>query len=375
MIKKLITLLTISLIILACSSSSDEDSGGEMPDNNFDRTALLSNIADNIIIPAFQDLQTEISILDVARGNFINDMSQSNLDALSTAWLNAYKTWQHVEMFNLGEAENLGGGAFGFVSFFNIYPVTVADIENGAATGNYDLNTPNYHDAQGFPALDFLIHGVVTGDTNPIDKFTTNTNADGYVTYITNVIAQIQTLNNRILNNWENTYRDTFVGDTSNGLNSSLNKLVNDFIFYYEKGFRANKFGIPAGNFSNETLPEKVEAFYKQDISKELAIEGLQAIENLFNGRAYGSNATGESFKTYLEFLERDDIVTSINDQLAIVRTEINNLDDNFYQQIMSDNIQMTTTYDVIQTVVPLLKIDMAQAFNVTIDFVDADGD
>jgi hypothetical protein len=35
----------------------------------------------------------------------------------------------------------------------------------------------------------------------------------------------------------------------------------------------------------------------------------------------------------------------------------------------------MTLTYDVLQKVVILLKVDMLQAFNINVDYVDADGD
>lgn len=374
MIKKITTFVILSFIVIACSSSDDAGSTGDNNDT-FNRSDLLSNTADNIIIPAFQDLQSELSALDVARANFINDMNQSNLDALSAAWLDAYKVWQYVEMFNLGQANNLGGGAFGFVSFFNIYPVTVSDIETGANTGSYDLNSSNYHDAQGFAALDFLIHGVATGDVSPIDKFMTNSDADGYVTYITDVVAQMNALNNTILNDWENTFRDTFVNNTASGLNGSLNNLVNDFIFYYEKGFRANKIGIPAGNFSNESLPEKVEAFYKDNVSKELALIAMSAIEDMFVGRAYNGSATGESFATYLAFLDRNDLSTAITNQFAAARAAINGLNSSFSQQIETNNVQMTETYDTIQAAVPLIKVDMASAFSVIIDFVDADGD
>ena len=374
MIKKITTFVILSFIVIACSSSDDAGSTGDNNDT-FNRSDLLSNTADNIIIPAFQDLQSELSALDVARANFINDMNQSNLDALSAAWLDAYKVWQYVEMFNLGQANNLGGGAFGFVSFFNIYPVTVSDIETGANTGSYDLNSSNYHDAQGFAALDFLIHGVATGDVSPIDKFMTNSDADGYVTYITDVVAQMNALNNTILNDWENTFRDTFVNNTASGLNGSLKNLVNDFIFYYEKGFRANKIGIPAGNFSNESLPEKVEAFYKDNVSKELALIAMSAIEDMFVGRAYNGSATGESFATYLAFLDRNDLSTAITNQFAAARAAINGLNSSFSQQIETNNVQMTETYDTIQAAVPLIKVDMASAFSVIIDFVDADGD
>jgi hypothetical protein len=35
----------------------------------------------------------------------------------------------------------------------------------------------------------------------------------------------------------------------------------------------------------------------------------------------------------------------------------------------------MTNAYDELQKVVILLKVDMLQAFNVNVDYVDADGD
>lgn len=370
--KKLFLGVIITVLIAACSSS---DEGGTTGNNdNFDRGALLTNVADNIIIPAFEDLQTKLSALDVARANFINDMTQSNLDALSDAWLEAYKVWQYVEMFNIGKAEEKGGDK-GFVSFFNIYPLTLADLENGAATGNYDLNSSNYHDAQGFPALDFLIHGIATGDASPIDKFTTNTNKDGFVTYLTDVVAQMNALNNSYVSDWKNNYRSAFVSSTENTITSALNKLVNDFIFYYEKGLRANKIGTPAGNFSNTPLPEKVEAFYKKDVSKTLALDALNAVQDFFNGKAYKGSVTGSSFRTYLNELDRSDLATLINSRFDAAREKIQALDNSFYQQINSDNTKMTEAYDALQMAVVSLKVDMVQAFGVVIDFQDADSD
>lgn len=373
MLKRTIYLFAFVALLFACSSSDDSvDDNGD----GFDRTLLLTNVADNVIMPAFVDLQTELSALDVAKSNFINDRSIANLETLSNSWLEAYKVWQYVQIYNIGEADNFGGGERGFVSFFNIYPVTVSDIETGARTGDYDLNSSNYHDAQGFPALDFLIHGVATGDNLPIDKFMSNSEATGYVTYLTDVVAQMITLNNRIVNSWQSGYRDIFVGNTQSGLNGSFNKIANDITYSYEKDFRAQKIGIPAGNFSDGgSLPEKVEGFYKRDVSKLLALEALTAIENLFNGTAYNSSEKGASFSTYLEFLDREDLVTEINNQFSAGRNALNGLNSDFYQQVVENNSQMTAAYDVIQAAVPKLKVDMKQALNFVIDYVDGDGD
>lgn len=372
--KKIFLGFILLVFIVACSSSSTDD-GPSGKTDNFDRGALLINLADNIVIPAFEDLQTKLSALDIARGNFTSDLSQTNLDAFSNAWLDAYKTWQYVEMFNIGKAEERGGNEFGFVSFFNIHPLTVSDVQNGAANGNYDLDTANFHDAQGFPALDFLIHGVADSDADAIDKFTSNSSKDGYAKYLLDVINQMSTLNNSILSDWKGNYRSSFISGTGNTVTSSLNKIVNDYIFYYEKLLRAKKIGTPAGNFSNAPLPETVEAFYKKDVSRDLALTGINAAQDFFNGKAYNGSLLGESFKTYLEFLDRSDLATLINSKFDDARQKIQVLDDNFVTQINTDNTKMTEAYDALQLVVVNLKIDMIQAFGVVVDFVDADGD
>ena len=375
--KKFFLGLIITGLIVACSSSSSDD-GPTGGNDNFDRGALLTNLADNIILPAFEDFQSKLSALDVARANFINDMTQSNLDALSDAWLDAYKVWQYVEMFNIGLADGIDNTNFiGFVSFFNIYPLEVADVQNGAANGNYDLTTANYHDGQGFPALDFLIHGIADADMSPIDKFTSNSNKEGYVTYLDNVVARMNTLTNRITDDWKNSYRNAFVNNLESSSTGSVSKIVNDFVFYYEKGLRANKIGIPAGNFSNSPLPEKVEGFYKRDVSKDLALEALTAVEDFFNGRKYNGSATGESFKTYLQAIDRNDLVTTITTKFSEARQKLQALDSDFYAQVNSDNTKMTQAYDALQSAVVSLKVDMMGAFQVTLDegFVDSDGD
>ena len=143
-----------------------------------------------------------------------------------------------------------------------------------------------------------------------------------------------------------------------------------------DKGMlRANKFGIPAGVFSGNPLADKVEGLYSGEFSKDLALEALKAFEDFFNGKAYGGTSTVESFNTYLVYLERDDIVTSITSQLNLVESQVSGLLDNFNQQVITDNSQMLMAYDELQKVVTFIKNDMPNAFNVSITFEDNDGD
>ena len=159
--------------------------------------------------------------------------------------------------------------------------------------------------------------------------------------------------------------------------------LANDFVYYYEKGFRANKIGIPAGVWSG-LLPQNVEAFYKKDISKILAKEALTACTKFFNGTHFNGQFSGDGFYDYLAYLDdtnysnssmfiglNDDIVSSFSN----AEEKINLLDDNFINQIESNNMQMLEAYDAIQYGVVRLKTNMLSILGISVDYYDADGD
>ncbi|MDO5970451.1 imelysin family protein [Flavivirga aquimarina] len=364
-VRKILLTLTAVAFMMACGSSSSDDEPSEETDT-FDRGALLTNISNNIIIPAFQDLVTKLSVLESDKDTFITTPDQTNLDALRASWLEAYKVWQYVEMFNIGEAEAL---LYGFQ--MNVYPTNTIDIENNVSAGTYDLTSVNNNDAVGFPAVDYLLYGVANDDTSILAKFA----EANYKNYLSDVINQMKSLTETVLNDWTGSYKDTFVSQTGNTATSALNKFTNDYVFYYEKGLRANKIGIPAGVFSTDPLPEKVEGFYGKSFSKELVLEALNAVQDLFNGKAYTSSATGESFKTYLQNLERNDLVTTITTRFNDARQKLEALNDDLNSQINTDNTKMTEAYDALQLAVVSLKVDMLQAFNISVDYVDADGD
>ena len=70
------------------------------------------------------DIDTlKLETLKTDKDAFIADANQTNLDELRASWLEAYKVWQHVEMFNIGKAEEL---LYGFQ--MNIYPVSTTDV-------------------------------------------------------------------------------------------------------------------------------------------------------------------------------------------------------------------------------------------------------
>jgi predicted lipoprotein len=370
MVKK-ISVFILLVFIFSCSS---DDNSNSSTGDDFDRASLLTNWADNIIIPAHQDFSGKLNALNSSAQTFNTTPNQTNLDALRSSWLNAYKVWQHVEMFNIGEAEVLN-----YYFALNTYPVNASEIESNISSGNYDLAQVNSLDAQGFAGIDYLLYGIATTDAVVIEKYSIDANAASYKQYLTDLIARMQDLTQQVINDWTGTYRDTFVTSDGNTATSSLNKLVNDFIFYYEKGLRANKVGIPAGIFSSSSLPDRVEGYYNQEVSKLLVEEALDAVQNFFNGTHYDVSSTGASLKSYLDYLntikDGDDLSVLITNQFNAAEAQLGQLNSNFVTQINTDNTKMTQAYDQLQLAVVMLKVDMLQAFNVSVDYVDADGD
>jgi len=385
MTKKIFLVLFIFIFTFSCSSE-DDIQGDLLSDSteilesvidtnitlSFDRSAMLVFWADNFIVPAYKKLKDDISVLKESIASFNEEPLQANFEIVREKWLSAYKTWQHVEMFNIGKAEEIY-----LSSFMNIYPVNEERITSNINSGIYDLENPNNYASQGFPALDYLLFGLGENDTKILEKYQPSDN--NYSKYLVSVINKMEAKTNLVSNDWDS-YRDAFVISTENTATSSINKLSNDFIFYFEKGLRANKFGIPAGVFSTDELPNKVEGYYSKLYSKTLALESLYAVKNFFIGKAFENDAlVGDSFQSYLTFLNAKKNDTSLSDlilsKLDIAISSVTELNDDFTSQINTDNNTMLLTYDRIQSVVILLKVDMLQVLNVNVDYADADGD
>ncbi len=367
---KKITLLAF-VFLLGMSSCGEDDSLDS--GDGFDRAAMLVNWADNMIVPAYENYVSTLESLGNAANTFNTTPTISHLESLRASWLNAYLAWQSVSMFEIGKAEEIT-----LRNFTNVFPVNATDLDETIAGGTFDLESVNKQDEQGFPALDYLINGLGT-DQETVNIFLQETAESNHGEYLMALTNRLSSLANEVLSDWKNGYRDTFVTDNGSEATSSVNKLVNDLIFYYEKHLRAGKIGIPAGVFSSTPLSDRVEALYSEGESKTLFSAALDAFQNFFNGKHFTSTTTGESLASYLKFLNTvsgsEDLVTLINNQFESSRNVAAELDSDFEAQITSDNSKMLMAYDELQKNVVYLKVDMLQAMSIRVDFVDADGD
>ena len=366
--RKFIYILSI-LFIASCSSDNGSDSGSDT--SNYDKEAMLTSWADNIIVPAFEDYQQKVNTLNNDVTTFNGEVNLTNLNNLRSSWLEAYKAYQHVGIFDIGKATELK-----LTDKTNTYPTDTENILANINGTDYNLETQAQYASQGFPALDYLLYGITENDEDILDLYL---NESGYSNYLTAITTQLKTTADAIVIDWNNTYRETFINN-SNVVTGSVNQMANNYIENFEKDVRAPKLGIPAGVFSNGVFyPEKVEAYYKNDISKTLLIEATKASQDFFNGVTFGTTTSGPGLKEFLDAVDAtsdgEKLSTIINNQYATIFTEIDKLDDSFSDQISSNNSAMLTTYEALQQNVVYIKLDMISALSLTIDYVDGDGD
>lgn len=359
------------LILLTVGLFSCGEDNNSQPADTFDRSAMLEHWTDDIIIPSYTAFAGTTEQLQAAGTAFKEQPTVISLADLRAAWEGAYINWQRVAMYEIGKAEEVM-----LRNNLNIYPVDVTALEENVSSGSYNLELPSTNDQQGFPALDYLLYGLRSDDAELLNLYQSEPAYANYVQALTERIHELTTI---VLTDWTAGYRDAFVANDGNSGTASVDRMVNDFIFYYEKHLRAGKVGIPAGVFSGSPLENTVEGYYRRDLSKVFLQTSLNAVQDFFNGASPADALEGPSLAAYLQELKADKNGTPldelINDQFDIARNQIGSLSDDFVNQIETDNTAILATFDQLQLNVVNLKVDMLQVLNINVDYVDADGD
>lgn len=342
-----------------------------MLNDNFDRKEMLKFWAEEIIIPAYSEYSLQLNSLSDEAINFFDNPSTTSLTEFRTSWLNAYMAWQEVSMFDIGKAEEIG-----IRNFTNIYPTDTDLIHANIDAENFNLQLPSNFPAQGFPALDYLLYGVNDSENAIIESLT----EDATQKYTMTLISRLIELTDTVLGDWNNDFKDSFINNNGSSGTASTDKMVNDFLYYYEKFLRAAKVGMPAGVFSGDIKPELVEARYAGIYSKQLFLQGSSAAHDFFNGVSFNNLAQGKSLSQYLSDIHISnntdtDFSIALTDQWEVVSDLSTSLDDNFAGQLLEDHVKMLGLYDEMNKAVRIMKVDMMQALNIQVDFVDADGD
>lgn len=367
----IVALLGAATVFYACSKSSDK--GGETPDA-FDKAAMLTNYADNLIIPGYAAMQQKLQVMQTASDAFLAAPSVVTQAALKTAYQDAYLQFQRITSFNFGPAEavlldifaNFSGNLdynFNTSGELTGFSIDSVNIEKNISTGTYTLtaNTRASFYSQGFPALSYLYFGP-----NAITKFGTNTAAR--VKYVKDVVTRLKGLVDGIVTNW-GTYRAGFISNTKTNGGSPIAGIVNQLAYQMDL-LKGPRIGWPFGKQSNGTLfATKVEGYFTGN-SVALAVENINALKKTYTG---GGN--GKGLSDYLAALGKTTLNNDILAQFDIVIAKLTAIPDPLSTSLATQTATVEAAYKEIQKLLTLLKTDLASATAVQITFVDNDGD
>lgn len=374
--KKIVYVFLISLVFLIAYACSETNIDENINEDDFDRTTLTASWVNNLLSPAINDYQTKVEILNDAVVTFTNAPNATSLAKVRTDLFETAKVWQHVELFFYGTS---------FARDMNSYPADLERINtNLNSTVDINFDRTLLDATQGLPALDYLVNGLETTDEAIVVKY----QDEKYANYIKALTARMLSLTDSIIAELE-IEKDANINSVDNTISSYFSIQVNDYVQYTEKNFREKKIATPSGtrnrqaNISVNPSPEFVESLYSPENSKALYLEAYDAIQDFYYGRNYSTNANTVGLQEYLEFLGTTIMVDgtdiSLNDYIETLFDNIdaanNNIGNNFFEQTQDYNPNFDAVFDAIQEFVIAVKGNVINAFNLTIDFVDSDGD
>jgi len=373
--KKTCFVILLSAVLWGCSGTEEQATDPtDVQETN--RKAMLTSLADNIIIPSYASFKSKFDVMVSKSDAFIAKPEAAQLTEFRQAWAEAYTEWQKAEIFEFGPGET-----YVIRNYYNIYPANAAGITADISETSPNLEVPASYDRQGFPALDYLINGVGADDSAILQYYS---GADGTkrLAHIKRLTSRMSSLLSKVTADWNSTARETFINKTGLDISSSTSLMVNSVVLHYERYIRSGKFGIPSGAMLNGVpAPEKVEGFYKKDLSLTLAKTAQQAYVDFFNGKSVKTGTEGLSLKTYLNGIGAKDSATGktltdiINAQFEASNRKLGVLKPNLYDEVKTNNQAMKDTYTEMQKSVRMLKVDMTSAMSITITYTDNDGD
>jgi predicted lipoprotein len=360
------------IVVCGCNKKSDPDQSN----SGFDQSAMLINMADNLIVPAYEELSHESDLLVSTITTFAGTPNTDNLSAVQTQFKVAYKAYIHCEPYDFGPAN----GTVMLINSVNYWP-TKPSLINNEISGNAVISNDYVNslgaEKKGFPALGYLLFDITNGNAAVLDSFVTGDNAGRRKLYVQALAQNIAGNVKTVLQEWQGSYAATFKKNTGTELNTSLSLLLNNFVINFETS-KNKRIGTPIGRKDNFTTgpvdPAAVELPYT-DFAKDILAETAATLLNLYQGKS--SAGDGPGFDDYVKSLNSDGAALneSIKTEFNVFQTDIAAINSPMQTSIQTDVTPVYNSWVQSKKLLVLLKVDLAANLGILITFSDNDGD
>ncbi|MBS1580975.1 MAG: imelysin family protein [Bacteroidetes bacterium] len=362
------TAMAAMALLSACKKDDDP-----APEDRFDRTALLSDVAHRVIVPAYDALALSADSLRDAAQAFAAAPDDAALQALRTRWNAARERWAACEMFRF---------AFQYEQSINdqiaSWPINATVIE-GEIGGSGPIDeayiTSTGTTRKGFSAVEYLLYTAPDDPAAVVAAFTTGAHADRRATYLVSLCTHIAARTRALAQAWDTdgqNYASTFISNTQSDISGSLNLLVNAWVEHIEYT-RRMKVEIPHGIENGGTpLPDAVEdrRSHRSLANIRAGIRQWKAILSCGDGTGIDDNLDAVDAR-----YEGSALSGRIRAQLDACTAACDAITVPLDEAVLSQPEAVDALYLAIKRLTVLTKLDMASSLGVIITFSDNDGD
>lgn len=356
MIKKTniyITLICLFLII-ACNKEDNPQN------DNFDIIKYHESYTENLILPSISNLVTNTTKLNEAINNFTITTNETNLSSLRDAWKEVAISFSKTQIGNLGDIQM--SAVYLSIYSWDANEIKIEEfIASSTPISESEIITLPAK-ARGLSAIEYLIFENDIAST--INSFSNQRRKDFLLSLGENVVSKINSLDNQ----WKS-YSNSFINNTSTGINGSINFIVNQMNFVLEN-VRRFKVGEPAGIENSSIVDVTLLQADKSEISLEMIKENIASIKTAYYGNAEGLDDYVSSIA------KNEDVNEAIANTFSAIENNIASLSNSSLKNaITTNNSQVTALHKNIKDLIILIKVDVASILSITVTFTDNDGD
>ena len=319
------------------SSSTSTDSGSTDNDattnstNDFNIPAMLTDIADKVIIPNYESLATTATAFAAGTGSLAtycgaigSAEEASALAAAQTEWMSVMAKVQLTEPHAVGPAgANDDTLRNRVLSYANVNLNTCSLDQSVTQQSNPDFNLSTRSSNQrGLGAIEYLLYNTALthscapqiSATSGWNDLSTTARKTQRCTYAQSLATDVADAATTIANEWSATggnYRATFVAEDSRG--TSLQALTDVVIIHMDKEAKDRKVGIPTGikpECAAYSCPDLIESPYSETSLTNIR-NNLIGFREVFNG------GDGMGFDDLINDADFADITSSVQTKIA----------------------------------------------------------
>lgn len=372
--------LRIAILVAAGGISACGDDGAGTPDGmevSFDRRGMLTDLADQVILPTYRDFATETGELTGAVDTWCAALGTGGADAAledaRQAWREAMTVWQRAEMMQIGPLVMSDGAMRDRIYSWPVVSTCAVDQDVDLYRqdpGAYDISA-RLVNRRGLDALEHVLFAASLDHTCPPQTAPPEWNAQaeadrraarcGFGQAAAADLGQAAT---ELVAAWEGGYREQFVtagaGSTAFASAHAAINEVSDAMFYIDGMLKDMKLAEPAGITTNscavvqEPCLAELESG-EADFSREQIIANLEGFQLLFTGGG-SSEAGGKSFDDFLRAVGATDLAATMDADIAAALAMAMAIPAPLEQALTSDYQTVVAAHAAVKAITDQLK-------------------